>query len=192
MFAMALPFGLAKRNKGVGAIAAFAGYISMNSGINFMLQQQGKLVAADKMQAVGQANVLGIQTLEMGVLGGILVGLITYFLLEHYQEIKLPDAFSFFGGIRFVPIISVIVESFVGLVLPFVWPILQNGIIGLGRLIQGAGIFGPFLYGIALSVLKLMGLHHILLAMIRFTDAGGTAVVGGKQLLEHLIFFTRS
>ena len=110
-----------------------------------MLQQQGKLVAADKMQAVGQANVLGIQTLEMGVLGGILVGLITYFLLEHYQEIKLPDAFSFFGGIRFVPIISVIVESFVGLVLPFVWPILQNGIIGLGRLIQGAGIFGPFL-----------------------------------------------
>lgn len=189
MFAMALPFGLAKRNKGVGAIAAFAGYISMNSGINFMLQQQGKLVAADKMQAVGQANVLGIQTLEMGVLGGILVGLITYFLLEHYQEIKLPDAFSFFGGIRFVPIISVIVESFVGLVLPFVWPILQNGIIGLGRLIQGAGIFGPFLYGIALSVLKLMGLHHILLAMIRFTDAGGTAMVGGKTVTGALNIF---
>ncbi|WP_125702208.1 PTS transporter subunit EIIC [Lacticaseibacillus daqingensis] len=189
MFAMALPFGLAKRNKGVGAIAAFAGYISLNTGINFMLQQQHKLVAADKMQAVGQANVLGIQTLEMGVLGGILVGLITYFLLEKYQEVKLPDAFSFFGGIRFVPIISVIVESFVGLLIPFIWPTFQNGIVGLGRLIQGAGIFGPFLYGIALSVLKLMGLHHILLAMVRFTDAGGTAIVGGKTITGALNIF---
>lgn len=152
MFAMALPFGLAKRNKGVGAIAAFAGYISMNMGINFMLQQQGKLVSPTKMQSVGQANVLGIQSLEMGVLGGILVGLITYFLLERYQEIKLPDAFSFFGGIRFVPIISVIVEAFVGLIIPFIWPTFQSGIVGLGHLIQSAGIFGPFLYGIALSV----------------------------------------
>ncbi|KRN28919.1 hypothetical protein IV38_GL001129 [Lactobacillus selangorensis] len=189
MFAMAIPFGLAKRNKGVGAIAAFAGYISLNSGINFMLQQQGKLVAPAKMQAAGQANVLGIQTLEMGVLGGILVGLIAYALLEKFQEVKLPDAFSFFGGIRFVPIISVIVNSLVGLIIPFIWPTFQNGIIGLGHLIQEAGIFGPFLYGIALSVLKLMGLHHILLAMVRFTDAGGTAVVHGKVIHGALNIF---
>lgn len=189
MFAMALPFGLAKRNKGVGAIAAFAGYISLNLGINFMLQQQGKLVAAAKMQQAGQSMVLGIQSLEMGVLGGILVGLITYFLLERYQEVKLPDAFSFFGGIRFVPIISVIVESFVGLVMPFIWPIFQSGIVALGHGIRAAGIFGPFLYGLALSVLKLMGLHHILLAMIRFTDAGGTAVVAGKTVNGALNIF---
>jgi PTS system maltose and glucose-specific IIC component len=189
MFAMALPFGLAKKNKGVGAIAAFAGYISMNTGINFMLMQQGKLASEDKMQIAGQANVLGIQTLEMGVLGGIIVGLITYALLERYQEIKLPDAFSFFGGIRFIPIISVIVEAFVGLIIPFVWPLFQSGIVGLGRLIQGAGAFGPFLYGIALSILKLMGLHHIMLAMIRFTDAGGTAVVGGKTVTGALNIF---
>lgn len=189
MFAMAIPFGLAKRNKGVGAIGAFAGYISLNAGINFMLQQQHKLVAVDKMQAVGQANVLGIQTLEMGVLGGILVGLITYFLLQRYQEIKLPDAFSFFGGIRFIPIISVIMNSLIGLLIPFIWPTFQSGIIGLGHLIQRAGIFGPFLYGIALSILKLMGLHHILLAMVRFTDAGGTAVVGGKAVHGALNIF---
>ena len=132
---MALPFGLAKRNKGVGAIAALAGYISLNMGINFMLKQQGKLAPLNKMQAAGQANVLGIQSLEMGVLGGILVGLITYYLLVRYQEIKLPDAFSFFGGIRFVPIISVIVESFVGLVIPFIWPTFQSGIVALGHLI---------------------------------------------------------
>lgn len=189
MFAMSLPFGLAKRNKGVGAIAAFAGYISMNLGINFMLDQQHKLVSPDKMTSVGQANVLGIQTLEMGVLGGILVGLITYYLLEKYQEIKLPDAFSFFGGIRFIPIISVIVESFVGLLLPFIWPTISEGIVGLGKAIQYAGIFGPFLYGIALSILKLMGLHHILLAMIRFTDAGGTAIVKGKTVNGALNIF---
>ncbi|MCI1890825.1 MAG: PTS transporter subunit EIIC [Schleiferilactobacillus harbinensis] len=180
MFAMAIPFGLAARNKGVGAIAAFAGYISFNLGINFMLGQLGNLANPAKLQGTGQSMVLGIQTLETGVVGGIVVGLIVYFLLERFQEIKLPDAFSFFGGIRFIPIISVIVMSLIGLLFPFVWPTVQNGIIELGRLIQYAGPFGPFLYGIALSVLKLMGLHHILLAMIRFTDAGGTAVVAGK------------
>ena len=182
MFAMAIPFGLAKKNKGVGAISAFAGYIALNMGINFMLQQQDKLASPSKMQAVGQANVLGIQTLEMGVIGGIFVGLIVYALLERYQEIKLPDAFSFFGGIRFIPIISVILCAILGLGVPFVWPTIQGWIIGLGHVIQNAGIFGPFLYGVALAVLKLMGLHHILLAMIRFTDAGGTAVVAGKTV----------
>lgn len=182
MFAMSLPFGLAKRNKGVGAIAGLAGYISMNMGINFMLKQTHQLASPAKMTEAGQSMVLGIQSLEMGVLGGILVGLITYHLLEKYQEIKLPDAFSFFGGIRFVPIISVIEESFVGLVIPFIWPTISRGIVGLGRIIQYAGVFGPFIYGVALSILKLAGLHHILLAMIRFTDAGGTAIVKGKTV----------
>jgi PTS system maltose and glucose-specific IIC component len=189
MFAMALPFGLAKRNKGVGAIGAFAGYMALNMGINFMLQQQHKLVAPDKMQAVGQANVLGVQTLEMGVLGGILVGLITYFLLERFQEVKLPDAFSFFGGIRFIPIISVVVNSIAGLIVPFIWPTFQSAIVSLGHLIRSAGVFGPFLYGIALSILKLLGLHHIMLAMIRFTDAGGTATVAGKTVNGALNIF---
>lgn len=189
MFAMAIPFGLARRNKGVGAIAAFAGYISLNLGINFMLKMRHQLAAPAKMSAAGQANVLGIQSLEMGVLGGILVGLITYYLLEKFQEVKLPDAFSFFGGIRFVPIISVLLEALIGLIIPFIWPAFQAGIVGLGHLIQRAGVFGPFLYGVALSILKLMGLHHILLAMVRFTDAGGTAVVGGKTINGALNIF---
>ena len=72
----------------------------MNMGINFMLGQQHKLAPASKMQAMGQSTGLEIQSMEMGVRGGILVGLITYYLLEKDQEIKLPDAFSFFGGVR--------------------------------------------------------------------------------------------
>ncbi|MEG3032990.1 MAG: PTS transporter subunit EIIC, partial [Enterococcus sp.] len=104
MFAMAIPFGMCKRNKGVGAIAAFAGYVAMNLSINFLLNYRGELADAENMKIAGQNMVLGIQSIEMGVLGGIIVGLIVYVLQEKFQDIRLPDAFSFFGGIRFIPI----------------------------------------------------------------------------------------
>lgn len=189
MFAMAIPFGLAKRNKGVGAIAAFAGYISLNLSINFVLGWRGELADADVMKTAGQGMVLGIQSIEMGVLGGVVVGLIANALLDRFQDLRLPDAFSFFSGIRSVPILSVIVMAVVGLVIPFVWPVVNMAINGLGHAIQTAGIFGPFLYGLGVLILKPFGMHHILLALIRFTEAGGTAVVDGQTVSGALNIF---
>ena len=189
MFAMAIPFGLSKRNKGVGAIAAFAGYVSMNLAINFVLGYQGSLVEADAMKAAGQSMVLGIQSIEMGVLGGIVVGLVTNALLKHFQDIVLPDAFSFFGGIRFVPIASIIANALIGLIIPIVWPVINLGISGIGYAIIGAGAFGPFLYGLFNAILKPFGMHHILLALVRFTEAGGTAVVDGQTVSGALNIF---
>jgi len=189
LFAMAIPLGLSKRNKGVGVYSGFVGYMLMNMGINFMLNIRGDLAPVDNMKAAGQNMILGIQSIEMGILGGIISGLVVYALHEKYQDMVMPDAFSFFGGIRFVPIISSLVLFLIGLCLPFIWPVFDTGIKGLGMLIKNAGIFGPFLYGLGVLILKPFGMHHILLAMIRFTDAGGTQVVNGEKVSGALNIF---
>lgn len=106
MFAIAIPLGMAKRNKAVGAYSGFIGYMLMNMSINYYLTVTHQLADTATMKQVGQSVVLGIQTLEMGVLGGIIAGVITYFLHERFQDTVLHDAFAFFSGIRFVPIIT--------------------------------------------------------------------------------------
>ncbi|TBM24686.1 maltose/glucose-specific PTS transporter subunit IIBC [Hafnia paralvei] len=189
MFAMAIPLGLAKRNKAIGAFAGFVGYMIMNLSINYYLLSSHQLADAANMKQAGQAMVLGIQSLEMGVLGGIVVGVITYFLHERFQDTRLHDAFAFFSGIRFVPIITALTLSIVGLVIPFLWEYVAIGITAIGRLIQSTSVFGPFLYGVGVLLLKPFGLHHILLAMVRFTPAGGTEFVGGQEISGALNIF---
>lgn len=189
LFAMAIPLGLAKRNKGVGVFSAFVGFIAMHMSINFYLQTTQTLAETDMMRVNGQGMILGIQSIEMGVLGGIIVGLIVYVLHEKFQDTVMPDAFSFFGGIRFVPIISALVLSVVGLVIPLIWPFFSEGIASIGHLIAKAGVFGPFIYGVGTSVLKPFGMHHILLAMVRFTDVGGTQIVNGETVSGALNIF---
>lgn len=189
MFSMAIPLGMCKRNQGVGVFAGFAGFVSMHISINFYLKETGILAAKELVKTSGQGYVFGIQTLEMGVLGGIISGIIVYLLHEKFQDMKMPDAFSFFGGVRFVPIISILVLSIVGLIIPIIWPILASGISYVGILIHKSGVFGPFLYGLGLAILKPFGLHHILLAMVRFTPIGGTQVVNGSEVSGALNIF---
>lgn len=177
MFAMAIPMGLAKRNKAVAAFAGFVGYMLMNMSINYYLTATHQLADPATMKQVGQSIVLGIQTLEMGVLGGIVVGVITYFLHDRFQDTVLHDAFAFFSGIRFVPIITALTLSLVGLFIPMLWEYVALGIAGIGHIIQSTSVFGPFLYGVGVLLLKPFGLHHILLAMVRFTPAGGIEMV---------------
>lgn len=189
LFAMAIPLGLSKRNKGVGVFAALVGFIAMHMSINFYLQVTKTLAKADVMRVNGQGMVLGIQSIEMGVLGGIIAGLIVYVLHEKFQDTVMPDAFSFFGGIRFVPIISALVLSIVGIIIPIVWPVFSSVITAIGTLISKVGVFGPFIYGLGTSVLKPFGMHHILLAMVRFTDVGGTQIVNGETVSGALNIF---
>ncbi|AYN27776.1 PTS maltose transporter subunit IICB [Buttiauxella sp. 3AFRM03] len=189
MFAIAIPFGMAKRNKAVGAFSGFVGYMLMNMSINYYLSATHQLADAATMKQVGQSMVLGIQTLEMGVLGGIVVGVITYFLHERFQDTVLHDAFAFFSGIRFVPIITSLTLSLVGLFIPILWTYVAMGIAGIGHIIQSTDVFGPFLYGVGVLLLKPFGLHHILLAMVRFTPAGGTEFINGQEIAGALNIF---
>ncbi|WP_035052239.1 maltose/glucose-specific PTS transporter subunit IIBC [Carnobacterium pleistocenium] len=189
LFAMAIPLGLARYDKGVAAFSGLVGYIIMNLSINFYLTEANLLADTEALREAGQGMVMGIQTLEMGVLGGIIVGIIVSSLHKQFFEIQLPDAFAFFGGARFVPIITSIVLGLVGLLLPLIWPIFGAAIMGIGNLIQRAGVFGPFLFGAGERLLLPTGLHHILVSMIRFTEAGGTQIVDGNTVSGALNIF---
>lgn len=189
LFAMAIPLGLVKYEKGVAAFSGFVGYVIMHLSIHFYLQETGTLAEAGNLQQSGQSMVMGIQTIEMGVLGGILVGIVVYLLHNRFYAIKLPDAFAFFGGARFVPIVTTLVLSVIGILLPMIWPIFAMAIARIGNLIQKAGAFGPMLFGSGERLLLPFGLHHILVAMIRFTEAGGTEFVNGETVSGALNIF---
>ncbi|WP_460058010.1 maltose/glucose-specific PTS transporter subunit IIBC [Pseudolactococcus yaeyamensis] len=189
MFAMAIPLGLARKEKGVAAFSGFVGYMVMNLSVNFFLTECGQLADAELLKKAGQGMALGVQTIEMGVLGGIITGIIVYNLHKKFYNIQLSDSFAFFGGSRFVPIITALVMSLVGLLIPAIWPLFAFLIQEIGKLIQHAGIFGPFLFFSGERLLLPFGLHHILVATIRFTQAGGSALVDGHEVFGALNIF---
>lgn len=189
LFAMAIPLGLARSEKGVAAFSGFVGYVVMNLSINFYLTETGKLADPDHLREAGQGMVIGMQSVEMGVLGGIIVGIIVYLLHNKFYTIQLPDAFAFFGGARFIPIITSLTMAIVGVLIPIIWPVFAMAINSVGFAIQKAGIFGPFLFGAGERLLLPFGLHHILVSMIRFTEAGGTQIVDGQSVSGALNIF---
>lgn len=189
MFAMAIPLGLARQDKGVAAFSGYVGFVMSSMTANFFLKVTGTLAAPEAMKEAGQAMVLGIQSIDIGVLGGVIIGIIVYKIHDKFCEIKLPDALAFFGGARFVPIATAVIIGLVGLIIPLIWPFFNNIIIGIGKLIGKAGIFGPLLFGTGEGVLRPFGLHHILVAMIRFTSAGGEAIINGQPVYGALNIF---
>lgn len=190
LFAMAIPLGLCRQDKGVAAFSGFVGYASMNLAINFFLDARN-VDTTDKEQIAHYAirDVLGIPSMDTGLLGAIAVGVIVTYLHNRFRTVQMPDALAFFGGTRFVPIISALVMSLVGVVIPFVWPTINGWIGDLGRLIASAGVFGPFFFGMGEALLRPIGLHHILVAMFRFTQAGGSADVCGTDVQGALNIF---
>ena len=191
MFAMAIPLGLARQDKGVAAFSGYVGFVMSSMTANFFLKVTGTLATPENMKAAGQAMVFGIQSIDIGVLGGVIIGVIVYKIHDKFCEIKLPDALAFFGAARFVPIATAVIVGVVGLVIPLIWPFFNGIIIKIGDLISKAGIFGPFLFGAGEGVLRPFGLHHILVAMIRFTSAGGEAIINGEPVYGALNIFYR-
>ncbi|MHC5174613.1 maltose/glucose-specific PTS transporter subunit IIBC [Serratia rhizosphaerae] len=191
MFAIAIPLGMARDNKGVAAFSGFVGFAVLNLATNFYLTASGVLPSSDPLvlKAHNIQNVLGIQSIDTGILGAVLVGIIVYLLHERFNTIRLPDALAFFGGTRFVPIITTLTLGVCGLVVPLIWPWFAAGINGLGWVINGAGAFGPMIFGSGERLLLPFGLHHILVALIRFTDAGGTLDVCGHSVSGALTIF---
>jgi len=191
LFAIAIPLGLAKEEKGVAAFSGFVGYLIMIMGTNFVLKQTGALAGPEEMRAAGQVMILGVQTIGTGVLGGIFSGVIVARLHERYKDTQLPDAFAFFGGPHAVPIVSLVVLSLFGMFIPYIWPLFDTLIKGLGYIIQQSDVFGPMIFGASERLLIPLGLHHILTAMIRFTPVGGEAIIDGQQVIGALnIFYT--
>ena len=189
MFAIAIPLGLVKEDKGVAAFSGFVGFTVSLLSVNFMLKATNSLASSENLKEAGQAMIMGIQSIDIGVLGGIIIGIIVSKIHSKYHTIKLPDAFAFFGGSRFVPIATLVIVGIISLLIPFIWPTINKGIIKIGELISKAGIFGPFIFGTGEALLRPFGLHHILVAMIRFTSAGGEAIINGEVFTGALTIF---
>ena len=165
IFAASVALGMTKKSKEVAVLSAVIAFFVMHATINGMLTINGIIVNNQiidgKVLEGTITSVCGILSLEMGVFGGIIVGLGVSFLHNRFYQVQFPDILSFFEGERFIPIISTIVYLFVGIVMFFIWPFIQNMIFGLGKFIVDSGYFGTFIYGIIKRALVPFGLHPV-------------------------------
>lgn len=186
IFAVGVAIGMAKAEKEVAALSAMISFFVMHASINAVLLLAGKVLAdgtiAPDVHEGTIASVCGIQTLQMGVFGGILVGLGVAALHNRFYKIELPNALSFFGGSRFVPIISTVTYVGIGILMYFIWPAVQNGIFALGGLVTGTGYFGTLIFGIIKRALIPFGLHHVFYMPFWQTAVGGTMMVDGNLI----------
>lgn len=185
LFAIGVALGMAEKEKGTAALAGAIAFLVMHVTISSLLQITGMIDSTGKILAKNVhsgaiASVLGIPSLQMGVFGGIIVGLGVAALHNRFYKIKLPDVLSFFGGVRFVPIVSTFTYLLVGVAMFFIWPVIQNGIYILGGAVLGSGYFGTFIYGVIERALIPFGLHHIFYLPFWQTGVGGSMVISGK------------
>lgn len=180
LFAMGVAIGMAKKEKDVAALSAVIAFFIMHASIGAMINING---GVDALLEGASTQVLGITSLQMGVFGGIIVGLGVAALHNRFYKIELPAVLGFFGGTRFVPIISAVVYLIVGIVMFYVWPIVQSGIYKVGDIVLSSGYAGTWVYGFMERLLIPFGLHHVFYLPFWQTAVGGTAVVGG-QLIE--------
>ncbi|WP_448902850.1 glucose PTS transporter subunit IIA [Eubacterium sp.] len=189
IFAMGVAIGMAKKEKDVAALSAAIAFFIMHASIGAMITING---GAEKMLEGATADVVGITSLQMGVFGGIIVGLGVAALHNKFYKIQLPQVLSFFGGTRFVPIICSLVYTLVGILMFFIWPVIQSGIYSVGDLVLNSGYAGTWVYGFMERLLIPFGLHHVFYLPFWQTGVGGTMEVGG-QLIEGAqnIFFAQ-
>ena len=181
LFAMGVALGMAENEKATATLSAAIAFFVMHKTINALLLISGKLEPG-VMQEGTIANVVGIESLQMGVFGGIIVGLGVAYLNNRFYKIRLPNVISFFGGTRFVPIISTLAYVLVGVLMFFVWPFIQSGIFALGDLVLKSGYAGTFIYGFIERILIPFGLHHVFYLPFWQTGVGGSMLIDGVMV----------
>ena len=204
-FAISIALGMAKEEKATAAFASLIGFLVLHLTLNYLLGLDGITAETTSVKYLMENNglsqidasivnakyetVLGYFTYRMNVFAGIIVGLTVTFLHNKFYKIQLPSSINFFGGKRFVPLITLIVIPVVAFISYYAWPIVDTVISGFGKGIEGAGAFGPYLYGSLNRLLIPTGLHHILNQIVRFTPIGGTAVIDGEPVVGALNIF---
>ncbi len=181
LFAMGVALGMAENEKATATLSAAIAFFVMHKTINALLSISGMLTDGS-LQEGSIANVVGIPSLQMGVFGGIIVGLGVAALNNRFYKIRLPNVISFFGGSRFVPIISTTVYILVGVLMFFVWPYIQGGIYALGDLVLRSGYGGTLIYGFIERILIPFGLHHVFYLPFWQTGVGGSALIDGTMI----------
>ena len=181
LFAMGVALGMAENEKATATLSAAIAFFVMHKTINTLLTISGKLTEGAMPEGT-VANVVGIPSLQMGVFGGIIVGLGVAWLHNRFYKIKLPTVISFFGGTRFVPIISTLAYILVGVLMFFLWPFVQTGIYALGDLVLRSGYAGTLIYGFIERILIPFGLHHVFYLPFWQTGVGGSAMIDGVMI----------
>lgn len=179
LFAMGVAIGMAKKEKEVAALAAAIAFFIMHSAIGAMLSVTN---AAETLPNGSISSVVGIESLQMGVFGGIIVGLGVAALHNRFYKIELPQVLSFFGGTRFVPIVCSVVYLIVGIIMFYIWPVIQQGIYAVGDVVRSSGYAGTLIYGIMERALIPFGLHHVFYLPFWQTAVGGTATIDGSLI----------
>ncbi|WNY67225.1 PTS transporter subunit EIIC [Borreliella lusitaniae] len=197
MFAAAIPIGLAKVEKGTAALAGVVGFLVMHQTINGILYIQGITPETASLKALldlgmpetaataksqEYTSVLGIFSLQMSVMGGLIAGFVAVFLHNRFYNIQLPTFLAFFGGTRFVPIVTTMAMFVVGIFLTFIWPFIQGAMTAFGNIVEQSGLFGTFAYGAIKRSLIPFGLHHIFYLPFWQTAVGGTLEINGELI----------
>lgn len=178
LFAMGVAYGLSKKEKGIAVFTSVISYLTLLISMNVHLKLTGQLATGD-LSLVGQGTILGIQSLKIEALGGIISGILAAKLTDRFYRLQLPLVFAFFSGKKSVAIIVIAFTIPIGLLLPFIWEYITAGMIKLSALfIESA--YGTGLYQMMNRLLIPFGLHHVLSSLVRFTEAGGIYVIDGQ------------
>jgi PTS system N-acetylglucosamine-specific IIC component len=164
VFAVGVAVGLARENHGAAGLASLVGFLVATKGAEAMLAVPASVAAglagpaADLATAAWRSQQLAKLSMPVGILSGLIAG----YAYNRYSEIKLPSYLSFFGGRRFVPIVTGCVGILVATAFGYGWPLLARGMDNLSHAVLGSGHFGLFAYGVLNRALIVTGLHHIL------------------------------
>lgn len=178
IFAISIAIGYAKKEKGIAALASVISFVTMHNVMSTLLIHLGKLDPSNL--TTGQSLVLGIPSLDVGVFGGIIVGVMVAFLHNKFYNISLPPVLGIFSGTKFVPMISILCSVVLGFIMSGIWPAIQGGLTSLSNLINSTGAFGTVIYGLSERALLPFGLHHFVYLPFFFTNLGGSAVIDGN------------
>ncbi|MGL5548481.1 MAG: PTS transporter subunit EIIC [Culicoidibacterales bacterium] len=197
IFAIAIALGMAKAEKATAALSGAIAFLVMQATISATLLTTGQIAVVDgaivtDLAAGATKMVLGLPSLELGVFGGMIIGIMVSILHNKFYKIELPSALSFFGGTRFIPIVSAVFAVLVGLVMTFVWPYIFGGITAIGNFVEISGYFGTFVYGFIERALIPFGLHHVFYLPFWQTAVGGSMEVAGTVVYgAQNIFFAQ-
>ncbi|NLW28833.1 MAG: PTS transporter subunit EIIC [Erysipelothrix sp.] len=180
LFAMGVANGVAKKEKGLAVFAAVVSYLTLNATMNVYLSVSGTLAEAAVASQVGQGSVLGIQTLKIESLGGIISGLLAAKVCDRFYRVEFPLAFAFFGGKKSVPIITFLLTIPIGLIIPVFWEVFNKILMSMSWIFMN-DYFGTGSYYMLNRALIPFGLHHVLSSTVRFTEVGGSYLINGTE-----------
>ena len=180
LFAVGVAIGMARSEKATAALSSIVAFFVMHSTIGSLITYTGR---SHSFLTGATTEIVGITSLQMGVFGGIIVGLGVAALHNRFYKIELPKVFSFFGGTHFIPIISAITYVGIDILMFYIWPPIQILINDAGKLVLMSGYGGTFVYGLLERALIPFGLHHVFYMPFWQTAVGGRELVNG-QLIE--------